>query len=572
MNKPKSVWASLVVFAAVSSACQQVQSGEPDPIVGAEVTEGARTPPVVIDAVSPWVVGVIVVDAGTIVPGDPGPGDVTFAIDTSAQVHPISRYIYGKNFNGRTWAQEPNLTMNRIGGNRWSAYNWENNASNAGSDYNHQSDGYLGGGDTPGEAVRLHVHNARVAGGATMVTVPMLGWVAADKLGTSVQNQSIASRFVATRPAKGAAFQYPPSLTDGVVNQDEFVSWLESTFPTSHQDPAREIFYSLDNEPDLWADTHSVIHPAAVSYSELLSKSIATATAVKAVAPQGKTIGFVSYGYYGFTTLQGAPDGAGRDFTDYFLDGMRAASATSGTRLLDVLDLHWYPEARGGNVRVIGEDTAAAVVTARLQAPRSLWDPSYVETSWITSSNGNRALRLIPSMKEKIAAHYPGTDLAFTEYYYGGGNHISGGIAQADVLGIFGREGVHSAALWPMSGNVSFITAGFAMFRSYDGVGGTFGDTSVQATNSDAVNTSVYASVDSSAPGRVVLVVINKASTPKVAALTIAHGTALSRARVYQLTAAASTPTRGSDVVLSQRNALRYTMPAMSVSTLVLEP
>ena len=538
-----------------------IDAGTPPPVI----VDAGTPPPVIVDAGTPPVT-----DAGTLIaPGNPGPGDVTFAVNTAQAVHPISRYIYGKNFNGSTWAQEPNLTMNRLGGNRWTAYNWENNASNAG--YNYQNDSYLGGGDIPGEAVRMNVANARAAGAATLVTVPILGWVATDKLGTSVLNQPMTSRFTSSVPTKGSAFAYPPNLTDTQVNQDEFVAWLESTFPTAHQDPAREIFYSLDNEPDLWADTHSEIHPAAITYAELLSKSIAFSSAIKTVAPLAKVLGFVSYGYYGFTTLQGAPDAAGRDFTDFFLDGIRAASTTRGQRLIDVLDLHWYPEAQGGGVRIAGEDTSSAVVAARLQAPRSLWDPTYVETSWITSSNGNQPLKLIPSMKDKIAAHYPGTGLSFSEYYYGGGSHISGGIAQADVLGIFGREGIHSAALWSTTSSFPFVTAGFVMFRSYDGVGGSFGDVSVQATNSDVVNASVYASVDSSNPARVVLVLINKATTPKVAALTVAHTVAFSRAEVYQLTSASPTATRGADVVLTQANALQYAMPALSVSTLVLK-
>ena len=37
------------------------------------------------------------------------------------------------------------------------------------------------------------------------------------------------------------------------------------------------------------------------------------------------------------------------------------------------------------------------------------------------------------------------------------------------MLGIFGREGVHTAAMWPQSSNVPFITAGYAMFRSFSG-------------------------------------------------------------------------------------------------------
>jgi hypothetical protein len=557
--------AAVVAIAGLSSCGEGVIGGEPlapAPGTPAQVEPATPTTPTTPTPTEP---------GPSVTPGDPGPADLTFAVDTAANRRPISRYVYGKNFNGSTWAEEPNLTLNRLGGNRWTAFNWENNASNAGSDYNHQSDSYLGGGNTPGEAVRSHVANAQAAGAATLVTVPILGWVAADKAGTSVWGQPVASRFFGTQAAKGAPFSYPPTAGDGVVYQDEFVWWLESVFPAAHQDPAREVFYSLDNEPDLWNDTHAVIHPEPVTYAELLDKSITFAAAIKAVAPKGKVFGFVSYGFNGFVSLQDAPDAAGRDFTETFLARMRSEELTRGKRLLDVLDLHWYPEAKGGGVRVIGEDTSPAVVAARVQAPRSLWDPTYVESSWITSYTGNQALKLIPEMQAKIAANYPGTELAFTEYYYGGGNHISGGVAQADVLGIFGRDGVFAATLWPMSENIPYITGAFAMFRSFDGAGGAFGDTSVSATTTDLDASSVYASVDTTNPDRVVLVVINKATTAKTAALTVAHAASFSRARVYQLVSGAPVPTRAADLAPAATNAFRYTMPAMSVSTLVLE-
>ena len=80
-------------------------------------------------------------------------------------------------------------------------------------------------------------------------------------------------------------------------------------------------------------------------------------------------------------------------------------------------------------------------------------------------------------MREKIAAQYPGTRLAITEYNYGGGEHISGAIAQADVLGIFGREQVFAAALWDLGGGSRFIDAAFAAYCNYDGALGRFGDT-----------------------------------------------------------------------------------------------
>ncbi len=557
----------------------RVDAGTPVPPVAPDA--GTVTPPVRVDAGTPvppvvpdagTVTPPVVVDAGTpITPGNPGAADVTIAINSGVGAAAISRYIYGNNFIAN-FAQQPNLTLNRLGGNRWSAYNWENNASNAGTDYYSNSDSYLGGGNTPGEAVRSHVADARAAGAATLVTVPILGWAAADTLGTSVVGQAITSRFKQSVAVKGSAFTTAPSLTDATVYQDEFVAFLEGAFPNAHQDPARDIFYSLDNEPDLWSGTHPVIHPSPVTYAELLSKTIEYSTAIKAVAPLARVFGFVSYGFLGYVSLQEAPDAAGRDFTNFFLDGVRVASAAAGKRLVDVLDLHWYPEATGGGVRIIDESTSAAVVAARVQAPRSLWDPTYVETSWISDYSGNQPLKLIPSMKSKIAAHYAGTGLAFSEYYYGGGAHISGGVAQADVLGIFGREGVFAATLWPMTTSIPYLLGAFAMYRSYDGSGGTFGDVSVQATNSDVANASAYASIDSTSANRMVVVLINKATTAKTAAVAITHGTVFGHAEVYTLTSASSSPVHGANVATTTTNALRYTMPAMSVTTLVFRP
>src|ERR1051326_5704804 len=71
----------------------------------------------------------------------------------------ISPYVYGLNqpdWNGRT----KTLSLYRWGGNRTTAYNWENNASNAGTDWFNQNDSYLGGGETPGKAVRQWTEKA----------------------------------------------------------------------------------------------------------------------------------------------------------------------------------------------------------------------------------------------------------------------------------------------------------------------------------------------------------------------------------------------------------------------------
>ena len=125
---------------------------------------------------------------------------------------------------------------------------------------------------------------------------------------------------------------------------------------------------------------------------------------------------------------------------------MKRAEEQNHRRLVHVLDVHWYPEARGAT-RITDKDVSPKTVEARLQAPRSLWDPTYTEKSWIAATWG-KPIRLIPWLQERIDANYPGTKLAMTEYNYGVGDHISGGLAQADVLGVFGREGVYLATYW----------------------------------------------------------------------------------------------------------------------------
>jgi hypothetical protein len=272
-------------------------------------------------------------------------------------------------------------------------------------------------------------------------------------------------------------------------------------------------------------------------------------------------------------TLQGAPDAGGRDFIDTYLDAMADASAMAGHRLIDVLDLHWYPEAQGGGVRITDDGAGAALAAARLQAPRSLWDPGYTEDSWITTYSTLGPIRLLPRLHEQIAAHYPGTRLAISEYYYGGGADISGGIAQADVLGVFGREDLFAAALWHIGGTDDrFIWGAFDLFLDFDGAGAGFGDTSIAATTDDVAATSVYASYDADDYQRMVIVAINKSASPLDAGITIHHGATFTRAEIYRLTSANSAPIAGGEQAITLTNALVYEMPAMSVSVLVLRP
>ena len=523
------------------------------------------------------------VAVGPASPGPPGTPScpVFFRVDSTQATHAISRYIYGYNA-GSPSAAPPGATLLRIGGNRLTAYNWETNASNAGSDYLYENDAFLTSSTVPGEVNRPTIAADTAAGLATLITIPIQGYVASDENSQQDQNQPIVNHFFQSLPRKGSAFTLTPNLTDHFVYQDEYVNCLLHQFPGAAASASSPVLFELDNEPDLWGSTHAEIERSPVTYAELLQKTKDAAAAIKDVAPGGLLYGPVSYGFEGFFSLQSAVSGATADGADWFLDhylrDLKAAGDAQGRRLLDVLDLHWYTEATGNNVRVnAGNDNTPLVQAARVQAPRSLWDPAYIETSWITQYVLNDGIRLIPRLRKKIADGYPGTLLAFTEYNHGGSDDITGAVAQADTLGIFGREGVHAAAFWPLLSNNSFVYGAWSMFRDYDQHGGAFGDTSLQALSDDDSQASIYASVDAGHPERVVLVAVNKATVSHCAGLQLVHSIALHTAHVFQLTAAsplvsgAVVPKTLADVAVTA-NALDVDMPAWSVTTLVLVP
>jgi hypothetical protein len=507
--------------------------------------------------------------------------DVTITINPS-HTKSISQYIYGLNFYGGVTGAPPLLTVDRAGGNRWTAYNWETNASNAGSDFNYQNDNFLSASSTPAEAVRSFVATAQGRGMASVMTVQLQGLVSADESGpVSVTNPPDLSRFRTVVDKKSTAFTITPVTTDANVYMDEFIWAMDQKLPGIFgASPALPTFVSLDNEPELWNTTHLEVQSGTpVSSDNYITKTINLTKALKDQFPNIVIFGPVHYGFGGIYNWQGelaaSPDGANW-FPDKYLSAIKTASDTYGKPLVDVYDFHWYSEATDGTTRVVnlqGSTLTAAQVQAIVQSPRSLWDPTFTENSWITNDVLNEPIKLLPRLQGKIDAEFPGTKISITEYENGGDNHIAGTIAQADNLGIFSAQGVYAATLWPL-GNCPYILAGFRAFRGFDGANASFGDTSLEATSSNVQKVAVYASLDSDTPGRVVFVAINRSTASQVTAIT---GQALSgTATIYQMTAASANGQNPVHPVLvgtmpASGSTLSVTLPALSVTTIEVQ-
>jgi hypothetical protein len=249
------------------------------------------------------------------------------------------------------------------------------------------------------------------------------------------------------------------------------------------------------------------VHPDPVTYDELLEKTIAYGTAIREADPQAVIAGPAEWGWLGF--LYSAKDmdegqlvkKADRlahgnvPLIEWYLRKLAEHEKQTGVRILDVVDLHYYPQ----DIDKDATDDRSA--EKRLRATRSLWDSSYKDESWI-----NENVRLLPRMKEWIAKNYPGRGISIGEWNFGGESHVSGALATAETLGRFAEAGVTSAYYWSIPPANSPTFWGFRAFRNFDGKGAAFESFLIPARGADKV--SLFASRDTTGQ-RYVMIAIN---------------------------------------------------------------
>lgn len=502
------------------------------------------------------------------------------AVDVSAARHAISPDIYGLNGGDPAFNAEIGQSVARWGGNASSRYNFKNHTYNTGSDWYFEN-------IVADEARSLEgmVKSNLDRGIKSVVTVPMTGWVSKD----SPSSHPFNCGFPATRfPQQDRFDEWDPNCGNGQLNQQnltgvptdtsieagpafvgEMVSHLVNRFGTAAQGGVP--IYELDNEPVLWAHTHRDVHPELVTYDELGGKGTATAAAIKAADPSAAVLGPSGWGYCEWVAsgLDGCGPGAdsaahgGLNLSEWYLKNMKDYSdANGGKRYLDYFDQHFYPQISG--------DKDPATNALRLRSIRSLWDPTYVEESWIGPGGVNAPpLQFIRTMKSWIAKHNPGTKTAITEYNWGALDHINGALAQADVLGVFGREGLDLATMWGEPKPTDPGAYAFRMYRNYDGAGSRFGDVSVSATAADQDRLSVYAAQRSS-DNALTVMVVNKTGGDLTSPLSVAGFDATGAAQRFTYGEAnLGGIARGGDLQVVDGR-VDATYPANSITLLVL--
>ncbi|MEZ4648591.1 MAG: glycoside hydrolase family 44 protein [Candidatus Eisenbacteria bacterium] len=521
--------------------------------------------------------------------GGSAPSDtVDVTVDVSSERRVISPGIYGINFGSDSeWTELP-YTVRRWGGNSVTRYNYVLDTFNTASDWfymnipnDHPDPGQL----PDGSAADRFAEETLTSGADVLLTVPTIGWTpnarekrwgfSVDLYGEQEETECTASGWqswcqedagngilIGGVPVTGND-PLDTSIPVGPSFAEDWLAHLSTRVGTASQGGIR--YYALDNEPMLWSSTHRDVHPDPVDYDELWSRSRDYAAAIKASDPGAEVFGPAVWGWcaYFFSAEDGCGPGGdhaahgGMDVLPWYLDQAKQYELTHGTRILDYLDIHYYPQAAGV---ALSDDESSATSARRLRSVRSLYDPTYVDESWI-----GQPVRLIPRMREWIDEYYPGTKLAITEYNWGGDSGLSSALAQAEVLAVFGREGVDVATRWVAPAAGSRVADAFRVFLDVDGAGTVLTGTSVHADASAPDDLGAYA-VEAE-DGRLFVVAVCRATSPRL--LRVAPGSGWSTtALLYRMDGSNSYGPAGT--IEGANGTFEIVAPGRSVSVLEL--
>lgn len=534
------------------------------------------------------------------------PGPVAIAIDPAQNRRAVDPRIYGVNFGDAALHNDLHWPVRRWGGNSTTRYNWRIDVHNTANDYFFQNIVAPDPGTLPhGSSTDVFIDQTFAGGGEPILTVPMIGFTPREDgrikrwafSQATYGGQSMDEcRFYAPNPPNwctadsgngrcdGVANPNPAFCHNGVITGNNPADTSIAIGPTFVTDWMSHIasrvgdagaggvrLFALDNEVMLWNSTHRDVFPSPLTYDGLWSRTVALASAMKAADPDAKILGPVTWGWCDlFTSAADAAagpsciDGADRQahgglaLVPWYLQQVCAYQQQHGVRLVDYLDVHYYPQGGVDGLDPDNPGEDAATAAKRLRSLRELWDPNWTAESWIADK-----VNLIPRLKAWIDQNCAGTKLAVTEYSWGSDDGPSGALAQAEVMAIFGREGVDVATRWVAPEPNTRTVDAFRLFLDYDGAGGRVVGTSVAATSDDAAAVTAYAVED----GSVVRVLLFNHDVVDRQANVALAGLAGSGS-LYRFTGAAPLAAAGS--VPTTASGFSLTLPARSANLVVL--
>lgn len=393
--------------------------------------------------------------------------DVTIQVNANEGRLPVSPYIYGRNNNFSGSAGSPTSAINlslykdaglrfarENGGNNATKYNWRRKISSHPDWYNNV---YSNDWDYSSMSIQTNIPYMQ-----TMFAFQLISKVASNKNNNfndwaynqskwwSGVNQNLAGGGqVNTSGGSKALVEGNPNLYLMDFNADSTTGILDHWFAAGGLGLNNSNFryWSMDNEPEIWNGTHDDVMPTQLLASAFMDKYFAVAKAARLRFPEIKLTGPVpanewQWYKWGSETLK--ISGTNYCWLEYFIKRVADEQKATGIRLLDVLDIHWYPS--------VYSDAEV------LQLHRIFFDKTYIypgangvktiNGGWDTSQTKEYIFQRINDWLTKHFGANHGITLGLTECAFSSSNPNITSVLYASILGTFANNGVELFTPW----------------------------------------------------------------------------------------------------------------------------
>ncbi|HEY8937890.1 MAG TPA: glycoside hydrolase family 44 protein [Cyclobacteriaceae bacterium] len=298
---------------------------------------------------------------------------VTVTVDATATPTAISKYIYGRNnsLSGNPgssftidWTRLKAAGVNMMresGGNNSTKYNWKRKISSHPDWYNNV---YSNDWSAAAVALQQNMPSAhgmwafQLLGKAAMTDAANFG----DYSFNGSQwwngvNQNLAGGGQ-PNPSTWAAVTNPSTASnkaakEGDINlyledwtADSTTSILDHWFTDLSLNKENFKYWNMDNEVEIWSGTHDDAMPTQLAAEDFMQKYFAVAKMARAKYPDIKLVGPVTANEWQWYNWNGNVinvGGTNYAWIEYFIKRVGEEEAATGIRLLDVVDIHFYP-------------------------------------------------------------------------------------------------------------------------------------------------------------------------------------------------------------------------------------
>ncbi|MEJ2056026.1 MAG: glycoside hydrolase family 44 protein, partial [Calditrichaceae bacterium] len=291
---------------------------------------------------------------------------VDITVDASSGRKPISPYIFGKNnslsdnpsnpVSAADWElyRQAGLKMLReSGGNNSTKYNWRKKLSSHPDWYNNV---YAHDWDFEAQSLQENLTGSR-----GMWAFQLIGYAASNTqnnfndwaynnsqwwtgvnqnlAGGGVVNEAGGSEALVDGDAELYLEEWPADSTIGILGK-----WFGQDGLNLDQDMFS--YWNMDNESEIWFGTHDDVMPEQISAEEYMQRYFKVAKKARAEFPDIKLVGPVpanEWQWYNWDNAKISYEGGSYTWLEYFIMRIGEEQQASGIRLLDVLDVHFYP-------------------------------------------------------------------------------------------------------------------------------------------------------------------------------------------------------------------------------------